>query len=136
MTFGDSELSATLLKEHNIKKKQAADNAVLREDQQAALEEIMEKASKGGLINLFGGPGTGKTFLTWHLAANSADWSYHPWLPIASEETNQKVIVDNVAATRVASRRVREILTFDTSTCVVAVSREKIPEINRTVSIH
>jgi hypothetical protein len=97
------------------------------------MEKIRQ--SLGGIVNLYGEQDSGKTFLAWYMVQTLDDWGYHPWLPTPEAVTNANVIVDNVAAKRVASRRVREIKTFDNAATVVPITRSPLPEASISVSL-
>ena len=61
-------------------------------------------------------------------------WGYAPWLPVKNASA-QVLFVDNVPATRTASRRAREIIGFDTPETVISVSRKPVPETKASVEI-
>lgn len=96
-------------------------------DQQAAVEAIQSHEDTR-LINIHGPSGAGKTFIGWALAQSDSSWSYYPWVPVSPIEETY-VVIDNVAAKRIASRRVREFVDFGDVELAVALSREPIPEI-------
>lgn len=134
MTFDNTQPSASLLQESNAAKNHVIEQA-LRAEQERAVKELDQSTNEGGIVNLRGEAKSGKTFLAWYIARSRDDWRYHPWLPTPTPVTTRNVIVDNVAATRVASRRLREIKTFDGATTVVGVSRQPLPEASVMVSL-
>lgn len=82
-----------------------------------------------GFYNIYGSPQVGKTVTSWTLASENEDWVYYPW-PSSDPTEGQRVLIDHVAATRYASRTVRQTITYDNADVVVAVSREPLPEVH------
>lgn len=134
MIYDSAQPSAECLIERN-QAKQLVSADSLRDNQERVVQTLRQQATNGGIINLCGSEGSGKTFLAWYLARQSDEWEYQPWLPTPAPISAPYLIVDNVAATRVASRRIREIITFDDATCVVAITRDQLPEASATVSL-
>lgn len=105
----------------------------LNEEQQTVLHEL-ESIENTWIVNIQGSSGSGKTFLGWALAREYDEWSYRPWVPTSPVEAT-KIVIDNVAPKRVASRRVRELVNFDDVDLVVALSREPVPEIHARIRL-
>lgn len=118
---------AKLLQKSN-QRKERLQGDLLTSDQATARSEILEFADQdGGHYNLYGQRGAGKTTLVKYMIVHEDDWGYSPWLPV-KKASSQVLIVDNVPSTRTASRRVREIIGFDTPDTVISVSHEPVPE--------
>lgn len=103
------------------------------EDQRRVMEEL-QSIENENLVNVHGPPNSGKTFFGRSLASENNEWSYSPWVPTSSLEPT-KIVVDNVAPRRIASRRVRELVNFDNADLAVALSEEPIPEIHTSIQL-
>jgi len=128
MISSDStEPSANLLVERNGEKK-AVSEINLSAAQHKAAQSLREQLTDGGLYNLVGPAGSGKTFLAWYLTSTHDDWSYFAWLPVKSTVNGAVVVIDNVAATRAASRRAREVRAFTNADSILILSETAVPE--------
>lgn len=126
-------MAADLIAEQNLKKQR-----VLEEQTPPDIREIIDKIAsieEPGIYNLIGRDSDVLTNVAWSVAVNNPGWEYVPWPSPVETLDSEKVVVDNVAATREASRRVREIRTFDAADIVVAVSRKPTPEITNTIKV-
>lgn len=64
--------------------------------------------------------------------ANDEGWTYYPWYDSDRIDPNEThAIIDNVPSTREASRRLRELITFDEYSVVIAISEKRLPEAHR-----
>lgn len=126
-----SDLAAPL--QDNNRAKERLTPAHLSSAQKSHYSAIV-RGETGPLLNLYGPAHSGKSFLAKTIASKNPEWDYHPWAP--SGPINEKtLIVDNVPATRIASRRIREYRTFDDAKQVVAISRSQLPEISERLHL-
>lgn len=119
--------SASLLADQN-QQKTLASRKTLTSPQKNAADQLTSLAADHGVYNLVGKSGAGKTVLAWCLVQEHEDWKYYPWLPVTDIVNATTVIIDNVAPTKVASRRAREVKTFTDVTSVIVLSQRVIPE--------
>lgn len=125
---------AELLQKCNKTKRRLQDD-LLTEDQTTARSKLLEFANQNGShYNLYGARGVGKTTLVKYMMIHQNGWGYAPWLPV-KDATTQVFLIDNVPATRTASRRTREIIAFDTPETVISVSRKPVPEARARVEL-
>lgn len=121
-----SEPAAGLLKESNNRKA-----AVQTEPTSAHTQEIITRTQDAikdsRLIAVLDSEMVDLTTVGWRLASRSG-WEFQPWLPTPTSPISAYVVVDNVAPTRTASRRAREILSFDSADAVVTLVPEPLPE--------
>jgi ABC-type glutathione transport system ATPase component len=136
MTLGSSGPSASQLTERNKEKRFVAEDN-LTQTQKEAAEDLTSCIETGGICNLVGEVGIGKTFLAWCLVDSNDEWEYSPWLPVDKKVESNCVFVDNVASTKTASRRARELKTFNEEVdSVVVISEKRVPEVNNVVGLH
>jgi hypothetical protein len=133
MTSDKTHVTADLLTEQNLKKQRVSEGSLPSEVTEVIGQITSLEAA--GIYNLVGKDRDVLTDVAWGVAVNDPEWEYVPWPSPAETLDSERVIVDNVAATREASRRVREIRTFDGANIVVAVSRKPIPEITNTIGV-
>lgn len=80
------------------------------------------------LVNVYGADRDSLTEIGKVLGTKD-EWAYFPWYnPAKSNSASEKAVVDHVPSTRKASRRVREMITFDEYDIVTALSIEQLPE--------
>lgn len=133
MTSDKVRLTASMLVERNARKEDVASGNISAGVENAVT--YLTAIEEPGIYNLVGRDETKLTETAWRLAKTSQEWMYIPWMSPPKDVDGFKVIVDRVAATRMASRRIREIRTFDSAEIVVAVSQSVLPEINQVIRI-
>lgn len=133
MTSGKPHVTADLLTEKNLRKKHVSKGSLPSEVTEL-IDQIISLET-AGIYNLVGKDRDVVTDVAWGVAVNGPEWEYVPWPCLRETLNSEKMIVDNVAATREASRRVREFRTFDGASIVVAVSQKPIPEITNTIEL-
>lgn len=133
MTSDKVRLNASMLVERNARKENVASGNISADVENAVT--YLTAIEEPGIYNLVGRDETKLTETAWRLANTSQEWMYVPWMSPPKDVDALKVIVDRVAATRMASRRIREIRTFDSAEIVVAVSQSVLPEINQVIRI-
>lgn len=133
MTFDRTSVSSALLIGQNARKKAVISDEL--DDRSQGLINRLSKVEEPGIYNLVGEDTEELTKIAWNIAVSKENWEYEPWLPESRKISADKVIVDNVATTRVASRRIREIRTFDSVAVVLAVTQEPLPEISNMIRV-
>lgn len=126
-----SEPAADLLRDSNGRKEKAVTGPA-----SAHIQDIIARTNdavkESRLIAVLGSEVVDIRELGWRLASQSG-WEYRPWASASAPLNSAYVVVDNVAPTRTASRRLREILSFDDADAVVALVGEPLPEVNTTI---
>jgi adenylate kinase len=121
-----SEPTAPVLKERNSRIRTVR-NSEFTSEQSEAVEWIKSSVTEG-IYNLVGDEESGKTFIAQKLTMNHDSREYFAWLPVTEKMDADLVFIDNVAPTRIASRRAREVKTFNDVKSVVALSDDPVPE--------
>lgn len=131
MTSDKTSLSASILADRNAHKEDVGTGNIPADVENAAAH--LSKIEDSGIYNLVGQDQKKLTETAWRLTNSNPEWMYVPWVSPPKDVDADKVIVDRVASTRMASRRIREIRTFDSADIVVAVSQSVLPEINQVI---